>query len=55
MGQEKLILGHDKMNDGTKQCDVWDRISRSWVITRENYGTEKGGFGGQEQLILGHN
>ncbi len=45
MGQEKLLYGHNQMNDGTTQCDFWDRRSQYWVITRQIMGQKKVTFG----------
>ncbi len=38
LGQEKLILGHNKTNYGTNMVIFWDRRSWYWVITRQNMG-----------------
>jgi hypothetical protein len=40
LGQEKLILSHNKTNYGTIRVTFWDR--RSWILShnKKNYGTK---------------
>ncbi len=45
MGQEKLILDHIEMNNGTDQVDFWDRRSCIIVKTRQILGLNKVIFG----------
>ena len=54
MGQEKLILGHNKMNYGTEQGECLGQEKLTYGHHNQtNFGTERGDFLGREELILG--
>ncbi len=54
LGQEKLKLGHNKANYGTKQ-DILGQEKLILGHIKMNFGTKWGVFLGQEKSILSHN
>ncbi len=52
MGQEKLILGHNKMNYGTLQCDFLGQEELILGHHKMNYEATQGHFLGYWKVIL---
>ncbi len=52
MGQEKLILGHNKMKYGTEQGHFLGQEKLTYGDNMTNFGTKQGDFLGQEKSIL---
>ncbi len=51
MGQEKLVLGHNKMKYETEQCHFLGQEKLTYGHNETNFGTEGGDFLGQEKSI----
>ncbi len=52
MGQEKLILRHNKMKYGIEQGHFLGQEKLTYGHNETNFKTERGDFLGQEKLIL---
>ncbi len=52
MGQEKLILGHNKMKYGTGQGHFLGQEKMTHGHNKTNFGTEQGDLLGQEKSIF---
>jgi hypothetical protein len=53
LGQEKLILRHNKMKYGTERGHFLRQEKLTYGHSKTNFGTERGDFLGQEKSILG--
>jgi hypothetical protein len=53
LGQEKLILRHNKMKYGTEHGHFLGQEKLTYGHNKTNFGTEQGDFLGQEKSILG--
>jgi hypothetical protein len=54
LGQEKSILGHNKIKYGKEQIDYLGHEKLTYGHNETNFGPEQGDFLGQENLILSH-
>ncbi len=52
MGQEKLILGHNKMKYRTEQGHFWGQEKLAYGHNKTNFGTEQGDYLRQEKSIF---
>ncbi len=55
LGQEKLILSHNKTNFSSRWGDFFLQEKLILGYNEINYGTEQGDFLGQAKLTYGHN